>query len=149
MKDATGQDPPQVRHEFSRAVAVRHRPRRSGSERITLRLTEEERARLRNRCEGMTVSAYVRQCLFGGKPARSHRRSYQPVGDQKAMAEALALLGQSRLANNLNQLAYHANIGTLLVDDETVGQIKEAYRHVLAIRAALLKALGLSGAGMA
>ena len=63
------------------------------------------------------------------------------------MSKALGLLGQSRMANNLNQLAHHANTGSLLVDEETLSQISEAYEHVIAMRDALIRALGLLDAG--
>jgi hypothetical protein len=53
------------------------------------------------------------------------------------------LLGQSRIANNLNQLAYHANIGALPIDDIIKAQITEAYGHGLFLRKTLIKALGL------
>jgi hypothetical protein len=63
---------------------------------------------------------------------------------KKAAAEALALLGQSRIANNLNQLAYHANIGALDIGEAERAKIDEAYAHVLAIRTLLVTALGKS-----
>ena len=92
----------------------------------------------------MSVSAFVRQRVFGeggGKPGPT-RRDYRPVADRQALAQALALLGQSRIANNLNQLAYYAHLGTLPVDDETAARIDEAYAFVVALRQALLAALG-------
>jgi len=64
------------------------------------------------------------------------------VADKKAVAEALALLGQSRIASNLNQLAYHANIGALIVGETEKTQIAEAYAHVLTLRSLLMQALG-------
>lgn len=62
----------------------------------------------------------------------------------KAIAEALALLGQSRIANNLNQIAYQANIGALEINPTEREQIEEAYAHIVAIRALLVSALGKS-----
>lgn len=112
--------------------------------RITLRVTLEENTRLRALASGQSVSAYIRANLFGETATpRKTRRSHMPVKDQQAMARALALLGKSRMANNLNQLAHHANIGTLPVDDETRGWIEEAHTHVTAMRDALVTALGL------
>ena len=64
------------------------------------------------------------------------------AADKKAAAEALALLGQSRIAINLNQLVYHANIGALDIGAHEKEQIEEAYHHILAIRSALMEALG-------
>jgi len=93
--------------------------------------------------EGMAVSAYIRKCVFGDNVARRKRRSHTPVKDQAAMAKVLGLLGKSRIANNLNQLAYHANPGSLLVDEKTLAQTIEAYAHVGFMRSALVQALGL------
>jgi hypothetical protein len=92
----------------------------------------------------MTVSAYIRQCVFGDNVDRPRRRSRAAVSDEKAVARALALLGASRIANNLNQLAYHANSGSLVIDDGVIREIEEACRHLQSMRAALIKALGLT-----
>ena len=111
---------------------------------LTLRLTEDERAKLEELAAGMTLSTYVRACVFGQEAKRRKRRAKGTVADKKAAAEALALLGQSRIANNLNQLAYHANIGALEIGDAERVKIDEAYAHALAIRALLVQALGNS-----
>ena len=111
---------------------------------LVIRLTVEERSRLEELAAGMTLSAYVRACLFGQEAKRRKRRPKDAVADKKAAAEALALLGQSRIANNLNQLAYHANIGALEIGASEREQIDEAYAHVLAIRTLLVTALGTS-----
>ena len=89
------------------------------------------------------MSAYIRQCVFGQEAARRKRRSHVPVADQKELARVLALLGATRIANNLNQLAFQANTGSLLLDDTTLSKIEEAYSHVLSMRKALMRALGL------
>lgn len=114
------------------------------SPRITLRLKPEEDARLRRLSAGMTVSSYVRECVFG-KDAKlpKTRRRHTPVADQKELARMLALLGETRIANNLNQLAHKANMGELSVDERMLQQIDEAYGHVQSMRTALIKALGL------
>ena len=113
------------------AKSQRHGARRAISP-LTLRLTPEERARLEELAAGMTLSTYVRACVFGEEAKRRKRRPKDKVADKKAIAEALALLGQSRIANNLNQLAYHANIGALEINASEREQIGEAYAHVLA-----------------
>lgn len=106
---------------------------------LTLRLTAAERTRLEELAVGMTLSAYARACLFADD---AKLRPSDAVADKKAAAEALALLGQSRIASNLNQLAYHANIGALIVGETEKDQIAEANMHLLAIRALLMQALG-------
>lgn len=124
-------------------VGLPKKEARTTSPRVTLRLTEEEHTQLKHLSEGMAISAYIRQCVFGSKATRRKRRSHVPVHDQHAMAKALALLGQSRIANNLNQLAHRANMDSLIMDDKAYTQIQEAYDHVIAMRDNLIKALGL------
>jgi len=52
-------------------------------------------------------------------------------------------LGNTRIANNLNQIAYEANCGSLLMDEETEKEIKLACAHIAWIRVKLIEALGL------
>jgi hypothetical protein len=115
-----------------------------GSPRITLRLTEAENTRLRELADGVTLSSYVRERLFG-KDAnqRKTRRRHKPVADEQSLARVLAMLGETRLANNLNQIAYQANTGELIMDQRTLVQIEEAYVHIGEMRANLVAALGL------
>ena len=129
----------------SNSTAAKSKPgKRRAVSPLVIRLTAEERARLEELAAGMTLSAYVRACVFGQEAKRRKRRPKDAVADKQAAAEALALLGQSRIANNLNQLAYHANIGALEIGASEREQIDEAYEHVLAIRALLVTALGRS-----
>lgn len=109
---------------------------------VTLRLTPEERERLEELASGMTLSAYIRACVFAREARRRKQRPKNVVADKKAAAEALALLGQSRITSNLNQLAYHANVGALVIDEAEKAQIAEAYAYVLSIRSLLMQALG-------
>jgi len=52
-------------------------------------------------------------------------------------------LGRSRIANNLNQLAYAANIGSLPITPETGEDIRETLRDIRAFRHLSMVALGL------
>lgn len=125
-----------------KVAAVAKTPKRTSLSPLTLRLTAEERARLEELAAEMTLSAYVRACVFAEDTKLRKSRPADVVEDKKAAAEALALLGQSRIASNLNQLAYHANIGALIVGETEKGQIAEANAHLVAIRALLMRALG-------
>ena len=73
---------------------------------VTLRLTPDERERLEELSAGMTLSAYIQACVFAKEETRRKSRPKDIVADNKAAAEALALLGQSRIASNLNQLGF-------------------------------------------
>lgn len=130
---------------FSGATRTRQpAKRRSSISPVTLRLTPGERRRLEELADGMTLSAYIWACVFAKEERRRKRRPKSTVEDKRAIAEALALLGQSRIASNLNQLAYQANIGVLIAGDEEKAQIAEANAHLVAIRALLMRALGKS-----
>lgn len=109
---------------------------------VTLRLTPQERAKLEELAAGMTLSAFIRACVFAEETKRRKKRSLSSIEDKKVVAEALALLGQSRIASNLNQLAYHANIGAWITGEVEKAHIAEANEHLAAIRALLMQALG-------
>lgn len=111
---------------------------------VTLRLSHDERAKLEELADGMTMSAYIRACIFAKDVELRKHRPKNVIENKKAAAEALALLGQSRIASNLNQLAYHANIGAFIEDEEVKVQIAEAHEYVSEIRKVLMKALGNS-----
>lgn len=115
--------------------------RRSDVSPVTLRLTADERARLKELAAGMTLSAYIRACLFAEEETRRKRRPKDAVADKKALAECLSLLGQSRMASNLNQLAYQASIGALVLDDAVKAQTTESYEAIRDMRALLIDAL--------
>jgi len=132
----------------SSTSAARKTPRHKTTRdcpRITLRLSVDDHSRLQELADGMALSTYIRAKALGESLPRRKLRSSASVADKQALAQILALLGQSRIANNLNQLAYHANVGALPVDDATCGQISDAYEHVLFLRKTLVNALGLKG----
>jgi Bacterial mobilisation protein (MobC) len=110
---------------------------------FSLRLSFEERAQLERDAAGLSLGAYVRSRIFDStNPAPRHRGKF-PVKDQEALASVLAMLGQSRLGNNLNQLARAANLGTLEVSPDTEAALKAACRDIASIRHMLMVALGL------
>jgi len=111
--------------------------------RITLRLSEEELTTLKRLSSGMPLSTYVRKCIFGTNVTPRKMRARVPVEDQKALAQVLGLLGQTRFANNLNQIAYQANCGSLLLNEQTENEIKIACAHIAWIRVKLIEALSV------
>jgi hypothetical protein len=110
---------------------------------FSLRLSEDERARLVTEAGGAPLGAYIRAKVLGSAPPVRARRTGMAVADRQALAQVLALLGQSRLSSNLNQLAHAANIGALPLTPETESDLRECLRDVRAIRLLLLLALGL------
>ncbi|WP_149541207.1 hypothetical protein [Siccirubricoccus phaeus] len=114
---------------------------------FSLRLSEAERARLADEARGAPLGAYIKAKLLGGAVPVRMRRTGLAVEDRQSLAKALALLGASRLASNLNQLAHLAHVGALPVTPETEGELREGVGHVRAIRRLLLAALGLKPEG--
>lgn len=76
------------------------------------------------------------------KPHRT--RNLHPVRDREALGRVLGALGQSRLSQNLNQLAKAFHLGVLEVTPETEAEIVAACGGV-----ALMRSLGLIEVGSA
>lgn len=57
---------------------------------LTLRLTREERTRLEELAAGMTLSAYVRACVFAEDAKLRKTRPADQTEEKKAAAEAMA-----------------------------------------------------------
>ena len=109
---------------------------------FSIRLSEEERAYLLQQAGNKPLGAYIRERLLGDK-ADKRRTFRKPKVDDKQIAQVLAALGASRLSSNLNQLAKSANMGTLDVSRNVEQELQDACGAVLAMRDALLTALGL------
>lgn len=118
---------------------------KTGGSLLSVRLTAQERADLEKAAAGWPLSAYVRAKLFsdtGGSQPLAKPRGKFPVKDHQALGRVLGSLGRSRIANNLNQLAYAANSGSLPVNDNVQQELLHACEEVRAMRADLLAALG-------
>jgi hypothetical protein len=110
---------------------------------FSLRLTFEERAKLERDAAGMSLGAYIRARLLDPDTIAPRKRGKFPVKDHQALAQLLGLLGQSRLANNVNQLAKAANSGSLPVTPDTEAALLTAVAEVSHMRQLLIQALDL------
>jgi hypothetical protein len=110
---------------------------------FSLRLSFEERVKLRHAAGDMPIAAYIKSLLFADDAPVYRTRGKSPVKDHKALAEVLACLGESRLGNNLNQLAKAANSGSFYFDRETKAQINAACGDIKVMRQLLMGALGM------
>ena len=72
---------------------------------ITLRLSQSEIDRLDAMVSGASRSAYIRKQIFGENTDKRKYRPKTPKIDDVAVSQILAMLGASRIGNNLNQLA--------------------------------------------
>ncbi len=111
---------------------------------FSLRLTFEERAALEKEAGNKPLGAFIRSKLFRGSeaPRKQRTRSRKPLKDDKALAELLGKLGQSRLASNINQLAKASNTGSLPVTPDTEQALQNACNDVRVMRMLLMQALG-------
>lgn len=110
---------------------------------FSLRLTFEERAALEKAAGDLPLGPYIRRRLLGEDVQQPRRRRRAPVQDHEALGRVLGALGQSKLANNLNQLARAANTGSLPVNPDTEKAIRDACEEIQRLRLDLLRALGL------
>ncbi|MCV6601085.1 MAG: hypothetical protein OIF54_05925 [Cohaesibacter sp.] len=101
---------------------------------------EEERERIIRAAEGMSVSAYFRQCIAVAEGKKIRRSALQ---NRAGLAQVLALLGQREIADNLKRLRYLADNGALLLEPDTLDQLNKACIHVQEIRRVLVAALGV------
>jgi len=110
---------------------------------FSLRLSFEERAKLESRAGALPLASYIKSVVLDEEAPAYRQRRKPAEADQKLLAEVLACLGSSRLANNLNQLAKAANTGALYCDAETKSELARACDDVRAMRLLLMEALGL------
>ncbi|MCC6829543.1 MAG: plasmid mobilization relaxosome protein MobC, partial [Novosphingobium sp.] len=106
---------------------------------FSLRLSFEERARLQQQADGMPLGAYIRERLLAEPP----RRSRLTPADRQALLQVLGVLGQSRIANNLNQLAKQAHLGTLPVTPDIEAALTDAIATIATMSEMLVLALVL------
>lgn len=129
-----------------KAKRLRQKPADEQPKRLppfSLRLSDDERRRLIVEAAGAPLGTYIKaKVLRDSRPLRM-RRTGGAVEDRQALGQVLAMLGRSRLASNLNQLAHLAHVGALALTPETEAELREAYRDIRDIRHMLLVALGM------
>ncbi len=132
---------------FSEAVGhcdIAVRPPRSATTKkrnapFSLRLTVEERCKLEEEANGEPLGAYIKSRLFAGASYRSRARQT----DREALGKVLGALGQSRIPQNLNQIAKAANIGAMPVTPDLVEELHETCAELKSLRQDIMAALGL------
>lgn len=118
------------------------KPKKQYARTFSMRLTDGERDFLDQHSGSLSWSGYIRKRVFGEK-AEKRRPVKRAVPDTALLAQVLAELGASRLSANINQLAKHANMGTLDVSPETEREIESACREIHTLRMLLIAALGV------
>lgn len=106
---------------------------------FSVRLSPEERARLEAEAQGIPLGTYIKAKALGSPPLKRATA----VEDRQALARALALLGKTHYANNLNQLAHLANMGALPLTPEVMEELENTLRLIGEVRALIVKAMGV------
>lgn len=111
---------------------------------MTLRVTTAERMKwdYQAKALGLSTSKFIRTALASDEVQRKVAKLLAKENARKDYAVLLQALGKSRIASNLNQLAYHANVGTLNCTPDVVTQINEAYDAIMHIRTLLIQGTG-------
>lgn len=108
---------------------------------FSLRLTSAEREELKTMADGQPLGAYIKSRLFSGEAYRSRARQV----DREALGKVLGALGQSRIPQNLNQIAKAANIGALPLTPDLIEELHETCAELKSLRQDIMAALGLRG----
>lgn len=111
---------------------------------FSLRFSDAERSRLEEEAGGIPLAAHIKERLFAAD-ATPVRRRHVPasIEDRQAVAKLLSMLGASRYANNLNQMAHLANLGLLAMTDEERSELALSIAYIGEMRRLLVQALGL------
>lgn len=108
---------------------------------LTIRLKSEERSYLERRAGKHSLSAYARTKLFG---ETFRETSIQPKADHIVLAQLLAKLGQSSLAQSMAVLALAAKNGALPVLDDTEKALQKSCDDIAEMKSMLMCGLGIS-----
>lgn len=128
------------------AVASSNRPPTRAKRRppFSLRFSDAERLRLEEEAGGVPLAAHIKEQLFAADaPPVRRRRVPASIEDRQAVAKLLSMLGASRYANNLNQMAHLANLGLLAMTEEERNELALSIAYIAEMRRPLLQSLGL------
>lgn len=112
---------------------------------FSLRLSAEEKALLKRQAGDMALGEYIRsQILDKPEPRKPIRQKNQEhIKDYEAIAQILALLGNSDISANLRYISYALKHSSLIITDDTEIHLQRACLVLDDIKTLLLKALGL------
>ena len=109
---------------------------------FSLRLSREEKTELKRLANGQPMGQFIKDAIFdkGLRPPTLRRPA--PV-DRQLLSQILGMLGQSRIPQNINQLAKAANSGSLPVNKEVIKALIDACKTIEWMRQTLIKGMGL------
>ena len=116
------------------------------TERLSIRVSELERAWLEKQAGRLALSEYIRHRIFGQNNATIKTsgkiRPKRVKAEKQALAKVLALLGQTSVFQHLDDLANAARSGSLHVSPEIERVIHKVQADIATIKSLLMKALG-------
>lgn len=110
---------------------------------LSVRFNLQELEVLRRRAGNLPLSTYVKQAALGPAAPVYVTRHTHRLRDGAALGRALATLGESGLAQNLDSLADAARLGILPPEPDTGHAILRACWDVQSMRELLMAALGV------
>ena len=113
---------------------------------LSLRLSENERARLSEWAGGQALSSYIKAVLFSELSPKMRSRSRFTAEDRRELAKILAWLGQTQIAAHLAVLANAAESGSLDMSEPMAQSVLKACTDIEYIRSTLMQALGKDAA---
>lgn len=131
---------PDINQPFN-AVSTGKKPN-SKTKPFCIRLTKSEREYLSKKAGKRPLGSYIRSQLLNDQEQR-RKVQRRPNPDDAKISQLLAVLGQSRLPQNLNQIAKAANMGALPVSQELITELHQACADIGYMRSELISALGL------
>lgn len=122
--------------------------KRKGSPPVSVRLSDEEYARLRRDAGALSMAAYIRLKVFGEEETAPRRKAYtlkktSPSSELVMIGHMLGGLGESEIAANLNDIANAARIGAMPMSPELEREVQAACDAVQDMKVRLAAALGV------
>jgi len=127
------------RFNSGRKTKARH-PQASAP--FSIRLTPAERKRLEEDAAGEPLGAYAKKALFAPTTKAAARRT-MIENHRVLIAQVLAMVGSSGIADSLTTMAVAIKMGTLKDQAEALEVLHEANDELAEIRSELLKALDI------
>lgn len=109
---------------------------------FSIRLTPAERKRLEEDAAGEPLGAYAKKALFAPTTKAAARRAMIDH-NRVLIAQLLAMVGSSGIADALTTMAVAIKMGTLANEAEVLDALNGAQDELSEIRSALLKALDI------
>ncbi len=112
---------------------------------FSIRLTAQEHERLTIMANklGLKKAEFFRVTAFSKEVERAFELLITRREERKETARILSAIGESRIASNLNQIAFAANTGSLEFTPTVAAQINEAYTAVMRMRQMLITYQGV------